>query len=274
VRERLKLKRGLSEISPLFTNTSRLSDSMVVHEPRQVLPPGNRLGQPEIIFSWSADDETDAHFLNNYFASKLVSADSPGLLITLGSERKMTETASKSELWNASLRRLCLPASQLNEAFSSKPMTYEGTSSFELGKRIFLEMKMNVLLKSPDLIKSLDRIVLFMHPQVESITETYRKIKKMTACGLSADISIVFDADDAAGLPARVYELFSDFVSKRLSLSSNYLGTLHLSRGGAGLSQDLRWTNWGEGSLLRKVNLEKLRFLSWVEKKQGTQVCR
>jgi len=273
VKERLKLKRGLSEISPLFTKTSRLSDSMVVHEPDSVLPPSSLLGQPEIVFSWSVDDEADAHFLNNYFASKLVSPHSPGLLITVGTERKQTESVPKSEPWNDSLRRLCVPASQINEAFSSKLMTYDGALSFEFGNRIFLEMKMNVLLKSPDLIKSLDRVVLFMHPQVESITETYRKLKKMAACGLSADISIVFDADDAAGLSARVYELFSDFVSKRLSLNSNYLGTLHLSRGGAGLSQDLRWTNWGAGSLFRKMNLEKLRFLSWVEKKQGAQIC-
>ncbi|HRK62133.1 MAG TPA: hypothetical protein PLY88_06260 [Candidatus Omnitrophota bacterium] len=273
MKERLKLKRGLSEISPLFTKTSRLSDSMVVHEPDSVLPPSSLLGQPEIVFSWSVDDEADAHFLNNYFASKLVSPHSPGLLITVGTERKQTESVPKSEPWNDSLRRLCVPASQINEAFSSKLMTYDGALSFEFGNRIFLEMKMNVLLKSPDLIKSLDRVVLFMHPQVESITETYRKLKKMAACGLSADISIVFDADDAAGLSARVYELFSDFVSKRLSLNSNYLGTLHLSRGGAGLSQDLRWTNWGAGSLFRKMNLEKLRFLSWVEKKQGAQIC-
>lgn len=274
MKERLKLKRGLSDISPLFTKSDRLSQHLAIREPERALASNTFDSYPEIVFSWSSEDEADAHFLNNFFASKLTSPHSPGLLMTVGNDQKANEKVAKSEPWSRSLRRLFLPVSKIEEAFASASASGLGEIKTGLGAHIFLEMKMGVLLKHPDMVKSLDRIVLFMHPQVDSITETYRKLKKLAMLGLSAEIEIVFDADDAAGLSARVYELFSDFVSKRLSLSVNYLGTLHLSRGQGGLSQDLRWENWTRGTNARDVSIEKLRFLSWVEKTQEMSVCR
>lgn len=274
MKERLKLKRGLSDISPLFTKSDRLSQHLVIREPEQTAGLSRLDLCPEIIFSWSSEDEADAHFLNNFFASKLVSPQSPGLLIAVGNDQKMNEGATKSEPWSRSLRRLSLPVSKMEEAFNSNAVN--GLSEYRtgLGAHIFLEMKMAILLKHPDMVKCLDRIVLFMHPQVDSITETYRKLKKLALLGLSAEIEIVFDSDDASGLSAKVYELFSDFVSKRLSLSVNYLGILHLSRGQAGLSQDLRWENWAQRASIRDVSIEKLRFLSWVERIQEVDLCR
>lgn len=274
MKERLKLKRGLSDISPLFTKSDRLSQHLAIREPENVLGSSAFDSYPEIIFSWSSEDEADAHFLNNFFASKLVSPHSPGLLMTVGNDPKANVKVAKSEPWSRSLRRLFIPVSKIEEAFASDSLNSLSEFKTGLGAHIFLEMKMGVLLKHPDMVKSLDRIVLFMHPQVDSITETYRKLKKLVLLGLSAEIEIVFDADDAAGLSARVYELFSDFISKRLSLSVNYLGTLHLSRGQGGLAQDLRWENWEQGMRAREVSIEKLRFLSWIEKMQEISVCR
>ena len=62
------------------------------------------------------------------------------------------------------------------------------------------------------------------------MTEAYRQLKRLVGLGLKAEVMVLFDADDAGGLSARLYELFSDFVSRHQSLSLGYLGTLHLSQ--------------------------------------------
>ena len=126
-------------------------------------------------------------------------------------------------------------------------------------------MKMEPLFACPELVRALDHVVFFLKPHVDAVTETYRKLKHLAALGMRADVTILFDADDAGGLPSRLYEFFSDFVSRRLSLSVNYLGTLHLSRGAEGLRQDICWESWRDMRGSRPESIEKMHFLGWVE---------
>lgn len=271
MKERVKLKRGLSDISPLFAKQEYFSRQVTIRKPEQQPLVRPVLSSPELIFSWSADDEGDAHFLNNYFASKLVSPLEPGLLLKVESQQNLLTAGLEFEPQSRSLKRLSVADDQLEKVFQSN---LRDEACLLGGGRIFLEMKIKTLMKFPELIQSLDRVVLFLHPQIESVTETYRKLKMMVRCGLNADVSVVFDADSASGLSGYVYELFSDFISRQLSLSTNYLGILHLSRGGEGLSQDLKWASWESPVGKRSMPFEKMRFLSWVQQMQETEVCR
>ena len=265
--ERLKLTRGLADISPLFKKeeASRLRPqiSAPIQAPTFV---SKTVSAPEVCYIWSEGDEGgDAHFLNNFFASKRVSAESSALLLSFEDQAGSSAKAIRSESWNRFLRRISLSVTRLAEAFNDSSWTSESTE-INVESQIFIEAKMDSLFGSAELVRSLDHIVFFLKPQVDSVTETYRKLKRLMALGMRAEVSILFDADDAGGLPARLYELFSDFVSRRLSLSINYLGTLHLSRGADGLRQDICWENWNAIRGLRTQSIDKVHFLAWIEK--------
>lgn len=269
--ERIKLKRGLSDISPLFVKAKEtVSPRARIVQPERAFPVS---GLPEIYFIWSADEESDAHFLNNFFASKMVAPHSAALLMTLSDDEAQIAQNSKLEPWNKSLHRIRLPVTRIQEAFVAEKADFIRNSEFS-ESQIFLEMSADELLAQPELVRLLDHVVLFLKPQVESVTETYRKLKRLAALGINAEVTVLFDADDAGGLPARLYELFSEFVSQRLSLSVNYLGTLHLSRGGEGLRQDIRWDSWAAERSRKAESIEKMRFLSWVNQLNREEVCK
>lgn len=272
--ERIKLKRGLAHISPLFNRETRPFPGKRI-EPEADFS-GAKLASPaQIYYICSLDDETDNHFLNNFFASKLVSQEASGCLVTFDDREKSSVRTVRSEAWNQFLQRISLPAACLHEAFSYDAWQVNETASPNQPKHVFIEMKMNLLLCHPELVQLLDHLVLFVRPQVDSVTETYRKLKQLAAFKLRADAAVVFDADCAGGLPSKIYELFSEFVSRRLSLSMNYWGTLHLSRGELGLVQDLRWDTPGRAAaLVKPTSIEKLRFLSWIEKLQMSGASR
>lgn len=271
--QRLKLKRGLSDISPLFSKeTEDFRPRAQILAPAKTLSGSGGPVTPEICFVWSADDEGDAHFLNNFFASKMVANDSSALLMTFEDGDGIASKAVRSEPWGQSLQRICLPAASLEKAFREPSQWSYQQGSEKTKVQIFLEISMKSLLSCPDLIRSLDHVILFLKPNVDSVTETYRKLKRLAAFELKAEVTVLFDADDAGGLPSRLYELFSDFVSRRLSLSMNFLGTLHLSRGGEGLRQDICWESWTAVRNLRPECIEKMHFLSWIEKLKKEEV--
>ncbi len=272
--ERLKLKRGLADISPLFEREEIPRVRTRIVEPNQTLVMGRKtVSTPEICFIWSEDDEGDAHFLNNFFASKMVRPDSPALLMSFEDQPYVVSKNTGPEPWNRSLRRIRLPVSRVKEAFNDSNWVPEPTLE-KTGTQIFLEMSIESLFSCSELVRSLDHVIFFLKPQVDSVTETYRKLKYLTALGMRADVTVLFDADDAGGLPSRLYELFSDFVSKRLSLSMNYLGTLHLSRGAEGLRQDICWESWNATRASHSESLSKMHFLAWVEKLSKEEVVR
>ena len=266
---RLKLKRGLSDISPLFSKdvTEYLPQACLVEPEKKISPNTFSITRinPEICYIGSVDDESDAHFLNNYFASKMAKPHSPALLVTFEENEVDSSKAKGPEVWSQGLRRLCLPASRIQDDLCKVKLDSHQTLEI-LGSPIFLEASMSTLVCHPALVSALDHVVLFLKPQVDSVTEAYRQLKRLFALEIKAEVTILFDANDSAGVSSRLFELFSDFVSRRLSLSMNYLGTLHLSRGAEGLHQDIRWDRWSSSLMARSGSIEKMRFLSWVDK--------
>lgn len=265
---RLKLKRGLSDISPLFVKESSAPPETSVAEASVAQPRWEAKAiatTPEVCFIWSVDDESDAHFLNNYFASKMVAPNASSLLMTLEDEKNTSAVAVKPEPWSRSLHRIRLPAARVQEAFQ-QPEWNPAQFEEKTGTQIFLEMSKKSLFANPELIRLLDHVVLFLKPQIDSVTEAYRQLKRLSAMEMKADVTILFDADDAGGLSSQLYELFSEFTSRRLSFAMNYLGTLHLSKGGEGLRQDISWKSWDAVRTSRPVCIEKMHFLSWIEK--------
>lgn len=262
--ERVKLKRGLSDISPLFTRveTDHYSRARIV-APTISDPVSVISATPEICYIWSVDDEGDSHFLNNFFASKMVKPDATALLLTLEAQETKTKS-SGPEPWNRSLRRMCLPAARVQEAFRDSSRSFQPNFD-KSDTQIYLEMSMESLLGQPELVRILDHVVLFLKPNVESVTETYRQLKKLAALELRAEVTVLFDANNAGGLPSRLYELFSDFVSRNLSFSINFLGTLHLSHGAESLQQDICWKSWSQSHSARPEVIEKMHFLAWIE---------
>ncbi len=272
--ERLKLTRGLADISPIFEKEKFFSPAGPrIVEPQTLVMGRKAAAAPEIYFIWSEDDEGDAHFLNNFFASKMVEPDAEALLMSFEDKTNHISKEVKAEPWNRSLRRISLPEKRIQEAFNGSNPKPSPTAN-KIGTQIFLEMNINSLSAHPALVRSLDHVVFFLKPQVESVTETYRKLKYLAALGMKAEVTVLFDADDAAGLPSRLYELFSDFVSRRLSLSMNYLGTLHLSRGADGLRQDICWESWNSMRSSLTESIEKMHFLTWVEKLNQEEALR
>ena len=263
---RLKLKRGLSDISPLFSKEVLSEPRCRIVQPEQQVPPSHLSFMPEVCYIWSVEDEGDAHFLNNYFASKMLKPQTSSLLVALEEKNTAFSTDSGVETWSEGLRRMRIPFAQMQEELSQAQSSFQRFPEMT-GGQVFLEVGMRSLYSHPELVGALDHLVLFLKPHVDAVTEAYRQLKRLMALQIRAEVTILFDTDNAGGAASELFELFSEFVSRRLSLSVSYLGALHLSRGGQGLHQDIRWEGWQVRQTSEFNSIEKIKFLSWIDKR-------
>jgi len=222
-----KLKRGLEDISPLFQPSST--------QPSEVTASRLALFDIQFLTVCVPDHEGDAFLANAYIASQVVrSANLFASLVSIApgfnvSVSKSLDPLPSLELLDSRISRIRLSHQELwtlTQTGASRN-SYQGTKESRSPLMVFLEFEPAQFRSLARLALLLDRVVLYVQPQVESLREAYRLIKIFWSLNREIEFFLLF----RGGLPSQaqeafLFERFSLITSRFIGISSGWLGNL------------------------------------------------
>lgn len=221
-----KLKRGLEDLSPLFQTGVR---------PRPaVLPTPSPSFEVSFAAVCAPDHEGDAFLANAYVASQLVRrTDASASLVSvtpgLGNGSSKNPKPSLSlEFLDPRISRVTVSHQELwslaqKEAVPQAPPSPVWSEPF----LIFLEFEPWQFRSLARIGALLDRVVLFVSPEVESLREAYRLTKIFSGINPEVEFFLLFRGKtDPSGRGEFLFERFSLIASRFLGVSPTWLGDL------------------------------------------------
>jgi len=223
-----RLKRGLHDLSPLF--------HLPPPAPSQAMP-SPRSGSFEVQFLAVCvpDHEGDAFLANAYVASRIVrQAGVSASLLTIVPgiqplSSKSIEPFPALEFLDSRISRLSLSHQELwsltrgDMAVQVLPTPPHGESGF----LIFLEFEPTQFRSLARIAPLLDRMVLFVQPEVEGLREAYRLIKTLWNLNPEIEFFLLFRGKESTeAQEGFLFERFSLIPSRFLGISVGWLGVL------------------------------------------------
>ncbi|MDP3919532.1 MAG: hypothetical protein Q8R76_01815 [Candidatus Omnitrophota bacterium] len=219
-----KLKRGLKDISPAFSEPTKAIPSIV----RRVTldgPPG-----VTVLSIFSPDYPADSFLLNTLLASRLANAQRPGHIISIDAEWDARQAGKEKrifsqELLNLHLRRSRFSWSQFSEICRRRvPETATVTVPDQL---IFLDVHYGCVPFDEEIAPILDKWIFFLQPRADSLSEAYKMMKATFAHNPHLEYFLVFEGDSKRKpLGPYLFERFSSILSERLGVNLVWLGYL------------------------------------------------
>jgi len=259
-----RLKRGLSDISPLF-HSEESREEQTVQSHIQIAMPEETL---EIVSVWDAENPGQSALLGNLFAGEIANDHNPVTLLTLqdkaktlilnkvegpGSIKKATLSQNKfEEMW-----RFPVPAEFARGPFSCKTLVLE----FDYLSIGYIEK----------MVALLDKWVLRLRPTMESLTETYKLIKATHQLNKDLEYYVLLEVPlDKKDQEANLFERFSAMTSKSFGISLNCAGSLEIGTSGEGLKCRLIENMFLKNHSAMRDTPEKVIVREWVESLQGS----
>lgn len=229
-----KLKRGLEDLSPLFRSQPESAMTAVPTAPATMETPF----EVEFLAVCTPDQEGDAFLANAYVASQVLS-QSPlrASLVSIAPGFNALPARSPAsfpsfELLNLNLSRISVSHQELWSFMSrtSSGRQDRSSSTSSLGSPstlVFLEFEPAQFHSLARIALLLDRIILFVQPQAESLREAYRLIKVFWHLNREIEFSLLFRALGSSGREEEfLFERFSLIASRFLGISTGWLGNL------------------------------------------------
>ena len=219
-----KLKRGLKDVSHLFESPGLAQPAC---SPPDISSSNSGI-QCWSLFSPDAPEESG--LLNAYLASQLDSrVRSVSLVSFVSPDGASASAAPKPGSFHSNpMKRLSLPWAQFE--------TLRG----QVSRRSFKHSATQVLLLDCDyrrmpyfekMMPMLDKWILLLQPTLESLTESYKRIKVSQVLNNRLEyflLSSCLPGDEKSGL---LFEQFSALVARRLGVHLIWLGNLCFSKG-------------------------------------------
>ena len=225
-----KLKRGLNDLSPLFQSSPSLGGS----EPSaKVVAPF----EVQLLSVCVPDHEGDAFLANAFLASQIVRRTNlfaslvsivPGMNAV---SEKSRQVFPALELLDSRICRLSLSHQELwsltrnGRPKSAPPVAGHGVEPANF--LVFLEFEPSQLRSLAQIALLLDRVVLFLQPDVESLREGYRMLKVLWDLNREIEFSLLFRGPGPfRAKEGFLFERFSLITSRFLGISPGWLGEL------------------------------------------------
>ncbi len=224
-----KLKRGLEDLSPLF----QLPSSQVATASPRVL------FDVQFLTVCVPDHEGDAFLANAYLASQIVrQANLFASLVSIvpgynSLPSKLVDPFPSLELLDSRISRLVLSHQELwtftqNGNGRNGYQVSQERSSTLAPHLIFLEFEPTRFRSLARVALLLDRVVLFVQPQVESLREAYRLIKMFWNLNREIEFLLLFRGRlPLKGQEEFLFERFSLITSRFIGISTGWLGNLN-----------------------------------------------
>ncbi|HXV28608.1 MAG TPA: hypothetical protein VD913_06565, partial [bacterium] len=208
-----KLKRGLSDISPIFGDCAETSKPSI-ECPEPLL---------EILCVTNADATGDSFFLNSFLASQVASAEKPCSIFSLYGTHGQGKSVY-NESFSPYLRRFSIAWEQFEE-ICRWPIHREFLQ-LPFAQVLFFDFESFHSLQIEKAVSLIDKWVFLMKPNYESMIETYKLIKAASHFNREGTHYILFEGmpDDRKG--ENYFEKFSSIVAKHLGIQVFWLGYL------------------------------------------------
>jgi hypothetical protein len=275
LQESKKLKRGLKELSPLFGTV-----------PQMIIPQSRLRPETEIltVSVFHPDFPDDSLLSSSSFAGQVNVAGYPAALVLLRSGSSNGFEASKNiglcghrfslhpdnELPVFSVRQHYLHWTQLDYLSSQ--------SGAELGGKelhpqvLFMDFDYRYMTYFKRVIPILDKWVLHLRPQTESLNEAYKMLKVSARLNPHLEYYLLFDGSGKDARGDLLYERFSEMVSRRLGLTIGWLGNFHMGKSGGAGGVNLSLENFFMKSVARVDALEKIALANYLQYPPNTPV--
>ena len=225
-----KLRRGLQDLSPLFQTTVQTGASP------PAVPPAFDV---QFLSVCVPDHEGDAFLANAFIASQMV-RETPFYASLVSVVPGMNTVASKThdvfpalEFLDPRICRLSLSHQELwsftrNGRSNGSSQVSSADPAFP-SFLVFLEFEPAQFRSLAQIALLLDRVVLFLKPDVESLREGYRMIKVLWNLNREIEFFLLFrEQESLRSQEEFLYERFSLITSRFLGISSSWLGNLAL----------------------------------------------
>ncbi len=237
-----KLRRGLKDISPLFTSKREIA-APVFHvrcvppvedpsEPESLVHPGfDQEGHLEILSVFCPNMTGDSLLLNTYVASRLASAMCPCTVISIQSNYLKSADGKAKFLPNESfvgpLKQVSLAWGQF-EAIISRPL-HLNPGQYPASQMLFLDFEHQQIPRLEKVVSILDKWIIVVEPTVESLGEAYKMMKVTKSLNNRLEYFLLLDGKIAGATGGLLFERFQEMVAGRLGINLVWLGCFHLS---------------------------------------------
>ncbi len=248
-----KLKRGLKDLSPLFSPQSEEQGNDQSKFPRL-----------ECLSVFSPDYPGDSFFLNSYLASQIASCECPCDIISVQhSKDEQTRLRPPFYCENLSehMTRTHLNWEEFDE-ICARPLE-ANHSPQDPHRMLFLDLDYGNISRMEKIIPILDKWVLLLQPNTESLAEAYRLIKGTRALNQSLEYYLILEGQSRDETKSFIFEQFSSLLARRLGINLVWLGYLHSSRASRSFSAELElehlfFKNLGLTDAPEKISLAQL----------------
>jgi len=258
-----RLKRGLKDISPLFASPKKPSAPKII-PPEQ---PSATPSQTQILSISSHEFQEDSLFLNSYFASQIASKAQPCDLISLTSQKAASRTGSlrskESESFGPYVKRHWLHWDQF-EQVTRADWKSQKISPLK-GGNLFIDFECQNSTSFERVVKLLDKWILFLKPEIHSLTEGYKLMKAALTINRDLEFFILLEGKAEGSRTGFLFERFASVVSKHLRVSLGCFGWLYLPKEGHSLASDFHADQLLLSSPRAMQSPEKIALASWVE---------
>lgn len=210
-----RLKRGLKDISPLF------GPEAAVPAPARVSAP--KTAQPvQSLGVFCPQNAKQTLYLSSKFAFRIKAFGGECVLLSIGGTKSQApeKPLSLESPTGVHLKRFHLTLDQLEDAcrFQSHAVENFGSSVF------FFNFDYSNPIQFKKVMPMLDKWIIFLTPELESLTEAFKFIKASLALNHTLEYFVVCEGPKNSSKSSVLYERFSEIVSRRIGVSVNWLG--------------------------------------------------
>jgi hypothetical protein len=208
------LKRGLKDLSPLFQANPQKQNAPLSVTPAPAPTPTTVLQSLNVL---CPEAPQQSLFLNACMASKMQTLGYDSALISVRdkshAEKPVTTPVRRFELSPAQFEEICHSKIRSSESFGSSVFFFD----FDYQNPIHVKKVLPIL----------DKWILLIKPEQESISEGYKFIKTSLAMNPGLEYFMMINGM-AGNASTMLYERFSEMVSRRLGVALNWLGHFDL----------------------------------------------
>lgn len=228
--EERKLKRRLKDISPLFSREKEEGEKGILVESSE--------SSIQILSVFSPGLSGDSLFLNTYLASQLASLEKPCTILSIHSRyiERSRESGNTNlhgptaqESLGVHLKRYTLSWDEFEQVWQ-RPLAPRPVSP-RMTQILFLDFEQSQAPCFEKVVPILDKWILYMQPTLESMGEAYKMMKAAVSLNVHLEYFLLFAGKPTDARGDCLYEQFSEMAARRLGVSLNWLGSLHLPRG-------------------------------------------
>ncbi len=254
-----KLIRGLKDCSSIFDDASSREQKSEVF----------KLPEIQVLAVSGPDHDADSLFLNTFFATQLAAPNKECSLISVLS-RSSNESAASVPLSIENLGKSILRygiywdklKTLLKSASLGRP---EGTLS---SRDVFIDFEYRHLLHCEQLMTVLDKWVLLLRPDAESIEEGYKMIKAALGINPYLECYVALEGVVHSAKGELIFERFSELVERYLKTRVNWLGWMNLADPHKHFSSSLEVELLKYQAWASQPSLPRAILANWIEKTQ------